>query len=32
MHPAVTNGSYDVSSNPEDVPILSMQVYGNPLV
>jgi cysteine desulfurase / selenocysteine lyase len=32
MHPAVTNGSYDVASIREDFPILAMQVYGKPLV
>jgi len=32
MHPAVTNGSYDVARIREDFPILSMQVYGKPLV
>src|SRR5438874_12533223 len=32
MHPAVTNGSYDVGRIREDFPILSMQVYGKPLV
>src|SRR5947208_3381185 len=32
MHPAVTNGSYDVTRIREDFPILSMQVYGKPLV
>ena len=32
MHPAVTNGSYDVSRIREDFPILAMQVYGKPLV
>ena len=32
MHPAVTNGTYDVARIREDFPILSMQVYGKPLV
>src|SRR6185295_16440142 len=32
MHPAVTNGSYDVERIRADFPILSMQVYGTPLV
>jgi cysteine desulfurase/selenocysteine lyase len=32
MHPAVTNGAYDVARIREDFPILSMQVYGKPLV
>ena len=32
MHPAVTNGSYDVARIRQDFPILSMQVYGKPLV
>src|SRR5467141_4781236 len=32
MHPAVTNGSYDVASIREDFPILAMQVYGKPLI
>jgi cysteine desulfurase/selenocysteine lyase len=32
MDPAVTNGSYDVARIREDFPILSMQVYGKPLV
>src|SRR5467141_2230976 len=32
MHPAVTNGAYDVERIREDFPILSMQVYGKPLV
>src|SRR3954462_13148275 len=32
MHSAVSNGSYDVSRIREDFPILSMQVYGKPLV
>ena len=32
MHPAVSNGSYDVARIREDFPILSMQVYGKPLV
>jgi cysteine desulfurase/selenocysteine lyase len=32
MHPAVTNGSYDVDRIRGDFPILGMQVYGKPLV
>jgi len=32
MHPAVTNGSYDVGRVREDFPILAMQVHGKPLV
>src|SRR5215467_8700576 len=32
MHPAVTNGSYDVARIREDFPILATQVYGKPLV
>src|SRR6187431_2979825 len=32
MHPAVSNGSYDVNRIREDFPILSMQVYGKPLI
>src|SRR5215475_4335452 len=32
MHPAVTNGSYDIASIREDFPILAMPVYGKPLV
>ena len=32
MHPAVTNGSYDVARIREDFPILAMEVYGKPLV
>jgi cysteine desulfurase / selenocysteine lyase len=32
MHPAVTNGSYDVARVRADFPILSKQVYGKPLV
>src|SRR6187402_132049 len=32
MHPAVSNGSYDVNRIREDFPILGMQVYGKPLV
>jgi cysteine desulfurase/selenocysteine lyase len=32
MHPAVTNGSYDVTRIRQDFPILAMQVYGKPLV
>jgi len=32
MHPAVSNCAYDVNRIREDFPILSMQVYGKPLV
>ncbi len=32
MHPAVTNGSYDIARIREDFPILDMKVYGKPLV
>lgn len=32
MHPAVSNGSYDVGRVREDFPILAMQVHGKPLV
>src|SRR5579864_6982011 len=32
MHPAVSNGSYDVARVREDFPILAMQVHGKPLV
>jgi cysteine desulfurase / selenocysteine lyase len=32
MHPAVSNGSYDVDRIREDFPILATQVYGRPLV
>ena len=32
MHPAVTNGAYDVDRIREDFPILAMHVYGKPLV
>src|SRR5436190_20236635 len=32
MHPAVTNGSYDVARIRKDFPILTMPVYGKPLV
>ena len=32
MHPAVSNGTYDVGRIREDFPILAMQVYGKPLV
>src|ERR1700724_65948 len=32
MHPAVSNGSYDVTRIRADFPILGMQVYGKPLV
>jgi len=32
MHPAVSNGAYNVNRIREDFPILGMQVYGKPLV
>ena len=32
MHPAVSNGSYDVARVREDFPALSLKVYGKPLV
>ncbi len=32
MHPAINNGSYNVARVREDFPILSMEVYGKPLV
>jgi len=32
MHPAVSNGSYDVDRIREDFPILALQIYGKPLV
>jgi cysteine desulfurase / selenocysteine lyase len=32
MHPAVTNGAYDVARIREDFPILAMSVYGKPLI
>src|SRR5712664_2001132 len=32
MHPAVTNGAYDVARIREDFPILAMPVYGKPLI
>ncbi len=32
MHPAVSNGSYDVARIREDFPILAMRVYGKPLI
>lgn len=32
MHPAVSNGSYDVRRIREDFPILAMQVHNKPLV
>jgi cysteine desulfurase / selenocysteine lyase len=31
MHPAVSNGSYDVARIREDFPALALQVYGKPL-
>src|SRR6188508_3108358 len=32
MHPAVSNGSYDVAKIRADFPALSMRIYGKPLV
>jgi cysteine desulfurase / selenocysteine lyase len=32
MHPAVTNGAYDVARIREDFPILAQAVYGKPLI
>jgi len=32
MHPAVSNGAYDVDRIRADFPILSLQVYGKPLI
>jgi len=32
MHPAMTNGAYDVARIREDFPALSLRVYGKPLV
>src|SRR5437764_2109627 len=32
LHPAVSNGAYDLNRIREDFPILGMQVYGKPLV
>jgi cysteine desulfurase / selenocysteine lyase len=32
MHPAVSNGAYDVAVIRKDFPILATQVYGKPLV
>src|ERR1700733_11010859 len=32
LHPAVSNGAYDVNRIREDFPILGMQVYGKPLI
>src|ERR1700726_499917 len=32
MHPAVTNGAYDVNRIRADFPILALQVYGKPLI
>ena len=32
MHPAVSNGSYDIARIRADFPALAMQVYGKPLV
>src|SRR5499433_3945097 len=31
-HPALTNGAYDVDRVREDFPILTMKVYGKPLI
>src|SRR5262252_2824897 len=32
MHPALTNGTYDVARVREDFPILTMKVHGKPLI
>jgi len=32
MHPAVTNGAYDVARIREDFPIIAQRVYGKPLI
>src|SRR5262245_41632123 len=32
MHPAITNGTYDVARIRADFPALALQVYGKPLV
>jgi cysteine desulfurase/selenocysteine lyase len=32
MHPALTNGAYDVAAIRKDFPILAMEVYGKPLI
>ena len=32
MHPAVSNGSYDVARLREDFPALALKIYGKPLV
>jgi cysteine desulfurase/selenocysteine lyase len=32
MHPALTNGTYDVARVREDFPILATKVYGKPLI
>jgi cysteine desulfurase/selenocysteine lyase len=32
MHPAVTNGSYDLARIRADFPALALQVYGKPLI
>jgi cysteine desulfurase / selenocysteine lyase len=32
MHPAVSNGSYDIAKIRADFPALAMEVYGKPLV
>jgi cysteine desulfurase/selenocysteine lyase len=32
LHPAVSNGSYDIAKIRADFPALAMQVYGKPLV
>ena len=32
LHPALTNGTYDVARVREDFPILATKVYGKPLI
>ena len=32
MHPAVTNGAYDLDRIRDDFPILALPVYGKPLI
>ena len=32
LHPAVSNGRYDVDKLRQDFPALTLQVYGKPLV
>jgi cysteine desulfurase/selenocysteine lyase len=32
MHPAVSNGTYDVERVRQDFPILKLPIYGEPLV